>query len=289
MEPFQRNGERDQPNLGIYNSNLRNSLLLNGWDSRLSGIHLSDRYCDLENVSTASAVRWGRTLLSISKDYPFPSLFPPDRACTHNIPKATWGIERSHFSRNNKFRFVATMTGTTREALRQCHREITSFTDPFIAGIPKIELHVHLEGTLTPELRWKLARKHDVTLRNLRSGKVYRSLEEVKSGYYPNLAPDFNDIGSSSFFPDYYDGFNVLRDGEDFYDLAMNYFKRAAAMNVRYCEVFFDPQGHTSRGIPFEVFMPGLKRAKAEAATSLNVRSNPFYMLDGTSMLNKRY
>jgi adenosine deaminase len=75
----------------------------------------------------------------------------------------------------------------------------------------------------------------------------------------------------SAFFDAYYGGMEALRTQEDFYELAMDYFEKAAKMNVRYCEPFFDPQAHTRRGIEFETFMKGFKRAQIDAERDLNV------------------
>ena len=131
---------------------------------------------------------------------------------------------------------------------------------PFLAAIPKVDLHLHIEGTSTPELRWKIAQRSDLELKNPRTGETYTSLEQVKS----------TEEGLD-FFEVYYSGFEVLRTQEDYFDLAMNYFEHAAAMNVRYCEPFFDPQGHTRRGVAWQTFMGGFKEAQVKAEKELNV------------------
>lgn len=175
------------------------------------------------------------------------------------------------FGLSINFSLLATMATITPELLSKWHRDASRAEEDFVGGIPKIELHIHLEGTLTPSLRWELAQKHQLTICNNRTGRDYGSLEEMEASYYPVLAPGYKHSGSTTFFEDYMGGFEVLRDEDDFFQLAMNYFNRAAAMNIRYCEVFFDPQGHTTRGVPFQTFMSGLRRAKELAESQLNV------------------
>jgi adenosine deaminase len=133
---------------------------------------------------------------------------------------------------------------------------------PFIQELPKVELHLHIEGTLVPELRWKFAERNNLTLTSPRTGQTYASLEHLKS-----------EVETFTFFEAYYDGFNVLLTKQDYFDLAMNYFERAAAMNVRYVEIFFDPQGHTNRGVSWETFMSGFKEAATKAEQELNVKA----------------
>lgn len=128
----------------------------------------------------------------------------------------------------------------------------------FIEGIPKGELHVHIEGTLEPELKFDLAARNGLQL-------PYASVEEMRAGY------DFDDL--SSFLAMYYEGMGVLLKEPDFYDLAMAYFRKARSQNVVYSEVFFDPQAHTTRGIPFDTVMEGLLRAQRDAEASLGLRS----------------
>jgi len=116
----------------------------------------------------------------------------------------------------------------------------------FIRGIPKAELHLHIEGTLEPELTFQLARKHGVTLK-------YASVEALRAAY------DFNDL--QSFLDLYYAGADVLRDEEDFHALTMAYLRRAHADGVVHVEIFFDPQTHTDRGIAFATVLHGIRRA----------------------------
>jgi adenine deaminase len=128
----------------------------------------------------------------------------------------------------------------------------------FIAGMPKAELHVHLEGTLEPELKFELARRNGVEL-------PYGSAAEMRAAYA------FDDL--PSFLAVYYEGMSVLRGEQDFHDLAMAYFRKAHSQNVVYAEVFFDPQAHTSRGIPFETVIGGFRRAQQAAAAELGLRA----------------
>ena len=116
----------------------------------------------------------------------------------------------------------------------------------FIRGIPKAELHLHIEGTLEPELTFQLARKHGVTLK-------YASVEALRAAY------DFSDL--QSFLDLYYAGADVLRDEEDFHALTTAYLRRAHADGVVHVEIFFDPQTHTDRGIAFATVLHGIRRA----------------------------
>ena len=122
--------------------------------------------------------------------------------------------------------------------------------DAFISGLPKAELHMHIEGSLEPELMFALARRNRVEI-------PFASIEEVRAAYSFSNLQDFLDI--------YYQGAAVLRTEEDFRDLAVAYFDRAAADAVTHAEIFFDPQTHTARGIPFAVVMAGLLAGMAEA------------------------
>ena len=128
----------------------------------------------------------------------------------------------------------------------------------FIEGMPKCELHVHLEGTLEPELKFALARRNDLSL-------PYASADEMRAAY------EFDDL--SSFLAVYYEGMGVLLKEVDFYDLAYAYFAKAHSQNVRYAEVFFDPQAHTSRGVAFEVVINGIRRAQDDAREAFGLKS----------------
>ncbi|MFY7852891.1 MAG: adenosine deaminase [Brevundimonas sp.] len=130
--------------------------------------------------------------------------------------------------------------------------------DAFIDGLPKAELHLHIEGSLEPELMFELARRNRVAI-------PFDSVEAVRAAYSFSNLQDFLDI--------YYAGADVLRTEQDFHDLAVAYFERAAADSVRHAEIFFDPQTHTDRGIPFQVVADGLLSGMAEAQTRLGVTS----------------
>lgn len=119
---------------------------------------------------------------------------------------------------------------------------MTTLAD-FAAALPKAELHVHIEGSLEPELMFALAKRNGVAL-------PFASVEEIRAAYSFTRLQDFLDI--------YYQGAAVLRTRQDFHDLAFAYAERAAADNVRHAEIFFDPQTHTDRGIDFGVVIDGL-------------------------------
>ncbi|WP_215754017.1 adenosine deaminase [Acetobacter sp. P5B1] len=123
-------------------------------------------------------------------------------------------------------------------------------TQDFISTIPKAELHLHIEGSLEPELMFALARRNRVSI-------PFSSVEDVRKAYQFTKLQDFLDI--------YYAGADVLLTAEDFRDLAVAYFDRAAADGVTHAEIFFDPQTHTLRGVPFDVVMEGLLAGVEEA------------------------
>lgn len=122
--------------------------------------------------------------------------------------------------------------------------------DAFITGLPKAELHIHIEGSLEPELMFALAERNRVEI-------PFRSVEDVRAAYSFSNLQDFLDI--------YYAGANVLRTEQDFHDLAAAYFSRAAADGVVHAEIMFDPQTHTDRGVEFGTVIEGLLSACAEA------------------------
>ncbi|MGE0119975.1 MAG: adenosine deaminase [Dongiaceae bacterium] len=132
--------------------------------------------------------------------------------------------------------------------------DVAAFTDE----LPKAELHIHIEGSLEPELMFALARRNGVSL-------PYDSIESLRRAYSFSNLQDFLDL--------YYQGMSVLRTEQDFYDLAWAYLARARAQNVRYVEMFFDPQGHTARGIPFSTVIGGLSRAIEDGAAQLGLRA----------------
>jgi adenosine deaminase len=120
----------------------------------------------------------------------------------------------------------------------------------FIRGLPKAELHVHIEGTLEPELAFQLAAKHGVRL-------PYATVDDLRRAYQISDLQSFLDI--------YYAGADVLRDEEDFYLLTQAYLGKAQAQGVVHVEIFFDPQTHTARGVTFDTVLSGMRRALLEA------------------------
>src|SRR5713101_3926463 len=131
--------------------------------------------------------------------------------------------------------------------------------DTLIKRLPKCELHIHIEGSLEPELMFALARRNGIRLR-------YPSAEALRQAYQFRNLQDFLNI--------YYQGMAVLNTEQDFYDLAWAYLERARADNVRHVEMFFDPQGHTSRGVPFATVLAGLTRAIGDAEQKLGVKAS---------------
>ncbi len=128
--------------------------------------------------------------------------------------------------------------------------------DAFVSGLPKAELHLHIEGSLEPELMFALAQRNGIKL-------PFDSIEAVRAAYDFSNLQDFLDI--------YYQGANVLLTEQDFYDLGMAYFQRAAADNVRHAEIFFDPQTHTDRDVPYAYVIEGLSRAAKDAETQFGL------------------
>jgi len=131
--------------------------------------------------------------------------------------------------------------------------------DALIKRLPKCELHIHIEGSLEPELMFALARRNGIKL-------PYASVDAVRQAYQFRQLQDFLDI--------YYRGMSVLLTEQDFYDLARAYLKRARDDNVRHVEMFFDPQGHTARGIAFSVVVGGLHRAIVDARRELGIQAS---------------
>ncbi|MDQ2878358.1 MAG: adenosine deaminase [Pseudomonadota bacterium] len=127
---------------------------------------------------------------------------------------------------------------------------MTTDLSAFITALPKAELHLHIEGSLEPELMFALAARNDVTI-------PFRSVEEVRAAYSFSNLQDFLDI--------YYAGASVLVNEVDFRDLALAYFDRAAADGVVHAEIFFDPQTHTDRGVAFDTVIRGLLAGMAAA------------------------
>ena len=120
----------------------------------------------------------------------------------------------------------------------------------FIQNIPKAELHLHIEGSLEPELMFALGRKNNIAL-------PFNSVEEVRAAYKFTNLQTFLDI--------YYQGANVLVKEQDFYDMTWAYLQKCQEQNIVHAEIFFDPQTHTDRGIPFEAVINGIHQALKDA------------------------
>lgn len=130
--------------------------------------------------------------------------------------------------------------------------------EAFIREMPKVELHLHIEGSLEPELMFELAERNGVPLR-------FKSVDEVRKAY------QFNDL--QSFLDIIYASVSVLLKEVDFYEMTWAYLKQVKSQNVRHSEIFFDPQAHTDRGVPFEVVINGIRRALVDAERQLNITS----------------
>ncbi len=128
--------------------------------------------------------------------------------------------------------------------------------EDFIKGIPKAELHLHIEGTFEPELMFKIARRNNIPIR-------YTSVEEIRAAYKFSSLKEFLDI--------YYEGAALLTTEEDFYDLTFAYIQKAVSQNVLHSEIFFDPQTHTGRGIKFSTVINGIHKALADAEEKLGI------------------
>jgi adenine deaminase len=128
----------------------------------------------------------------------------------------------------------------------------------FIAGIPKAELHLHIEGTFEPELMFEIATRNNLKLK-------YNSVEELKAAYNFNNLQEFLDI--------YYSGADVLIEEQDFFDLTWAYLQKIHSQNVVHTEIFFDPQTHASRGIPFSKIISGIHRALETGQKELGISS----------------
>jgi len=128
----------------------------------------------------------------------------------------------------------------------------------FIDGLPKVELHLHIEGTLEPELLFALARRNNVRI-------PFKTVAEVRNAYQFSSLQHFLDM--------YYLGMEVLQKEQDFFDLTWAYLDRVAKQNVAHVEIFFDPQAHTERGVKFETALQGIWRALEEGKKKLNISS----------------
>ena len=132
-------------------------------------------------------------------------------------------------------------------------------TSQWLNQLPKVELHLHLEGSLEPELMFELARRNNIEL-------PFESVEDIRNAYEFNNLQEFLDI--------YYQGANVLINEEDFYDLTWAYLEKCKQQNVYHVELFFDPQTHTDRGIKFETLINGISRALNDAEKTLGISSH---------------
>jgi len=133
---------------------------------------------------------------------------------------------------------------------------LLSEINALIEKLPKAELHLHIEGSLEPELMFKLANRNGLQL-------PYASVEEIRQAYDFTQLQDFLDI--------YYAGMSVLITEQDFYDLTMDYLKKCDQQNVRHVEIFFDPQGHTERGVDFSTALFGINKALKDGLTQFNI------------------
>lgn len=127
-----------------------------------------------------------------------------------------------------------------------------------IDAMPKAELHLHIEGSFEPELMFAIAQRNHIDI-------PYRSVGDLRRAYDFSNLQDFLDI--------YYQGMAVLRTEQDFYDLTQAYLERVAAQNVKHVEMFFDPQGHTERGVAFETVLDGISRALEDGRRRLGISS----------------
>ena len=127
-----------------------------------------------------------------------------------------------------------------------------------IKKLPKAELHLHIEGSLEPELMFKLAKRNKIEI-------PFKNVDEVKSAY------NFNNL--QSFLDIYYNGTNVLINKQDFFDLTWSYMLRCKENNIVHAEIFFDPQAHTSRGIEFDLIVSGIHEALLKGKKELGISS----------------
>lgn len=128
----------------------------------------------------------------------------------------------------------------------------------FIDGLPKAELHLHIEGTIEPETMFRLAERNHIAL-------PYNSVEALRAAYEFSALQDFLDL--------YYQGMAVLQTEEDYYDMTWAYLEKVHVQNVVHAEIFFDPQGHTSRGVAFETVLDGIWRALEHGRKRLGIGS----------------
>jgi adenosine deaminase len=139
--------------------------------------------------------------------------------------------------------------------------------EEFIKGIPKAELHLHIEGTLEPELLFEIARRNNIEIK-------HKSVQALREAYNFNNLQEFLDI--------YYEGASVLIKEQDFYDMTWAYLEKAHSQNVLHAEIFFDPQTHTSRGISFDTVINGIHKALEEAKERFGITTKliPCFLRD---------
>lgn len=139
--------------------------------------------------------------------------------------------------------------------------------EEYIKGIPKAELHLHIEGTLEPELMFELAKRNNIEIKQ-------KSIQELRDAYHFNNLQEFLDI--------YYEGASVLITEQDFYDMTWAYFEKAHLQNVIHAEIFFDPQTHINRGINFETVINGIHKALDDAKAKFGITSRliPCFLRD---------
>ena len=128
----------------------------------------------------------------------------------------------------------------------------------FIEGLPKAELHLHIEGTIEPETMFRLAERNRINL-------PYEGVEALRAAYQFGELQDFLDL--------YYQGMAVLQKEEDYYDMTWAYLEKARAQNILHAEIFFDPQAHTSRGIAFATVLDGIWHALEDGHRRLGISS----------------
>lgn len=128
----------------------------------------------------------------------------------------------------------------------------------FINKIPKVELHLHIEGTLEPEMLFELSKKNNIKI-------PYKSIDEIKNAYKFNNLQSFLDL--------YYQGVEVLRTKDDFFNLTLAYFLKCKEQNIAHTEIFFDPQSHISRGIKLKDAILGINEAMQKAKDEFNISS----------------
>lgn len=130
--------------------------------------------------------------------------------------------------------------------------------EEFINGIPKAELHLHIEGTFEPQLMFDIAKRNNISI-------PFASVQEIQEAYAFDCLQDFLDI--------YYQGAQVLIHKQDFYDLTFSYLKKCAEQNVLHTEIMFDPQTHTERGVSFETVIDGIYSACSDAQKEFGISS----------------